>query len=72
MRSLLRGEAEPPEAESTGAASAVPEDVLLREVIRTIYQQQRGKLRRNIGRVFGTLIALDWQAEAPSMRVYRG
>ena len=72
VRSLLRGEAEPPEAESTGAVSAVPEDVLLREVIRTIYQQQRGKLRRNIGRVFGTLIALDWQAEAPSMRVYRG
>ena len=72
VRSLLRGDAEPPEAESTGAVSAVPEDVLLREVIRTIYQQQRGKLRRNIGRVFGTLIALDWQAEAPSMRVYRG
>ena len=58
VRSLLRGEAEPPEAESTGAVSTVPEDVLLREVIRTIYQQQRGKLRRNSGRVFGTLIAL--------------
>lgn len=58
VRSLLRGEAEPPEAESAGTASAVPEDVLLREVIRTLYQQQRGKLRRNIGRVFGGLAAL--------------
>lgn len=56
--SLLRGEAEPPEAESAGTVSAAPEDVLLREVIRTLYQQQRGKLRRNIGRVFGSLIAL--------------
>ena len=58
VRSLLRGEAEPPEAESAGTVSAAPEDVLLREVIRTLYQQQRGKLRRNIGRVFGSLIAL--------------
>ena len=58
VRSLLRGEAEPPEAESAGTVSAVPEDVLLREVIRTLYQQQRGKLRRNIGRVFGGLAAL--------------
>ena len=54
----VRGEAGPPEAESAGTASAVPEDVLLREVIRTLYQQQRGKLRRNIGRVFGGLAAL--------------
>ena len=58
VRSLLRGEAEPPEAESAGTVSAAPEDVLLREVIRTLYQQQRGKLRRNIGRVFGGLAAL--------------
>ena len=58
VRSLLRGEAEPPEAESAGTASAAPEDVLLREVIRTLYQQQRGKLRRNIGRIFGGLAAL--------------
>ena len=58
VRSLLRGEAEPPEAESAGTVSAAPEDVLLREVIRTIYQQQRGKLRRNIGRIFGGLAAL--------------
>lgn len=58
VRSLLRGEAEPPEAESAGTVSAVPEDVLLREVIRTLYQQQRGKLRRNIGRIFGGLAAL--------------
>ena len=56
--SLLRGEAEPPEAESAGTVSAAPEDVLLREVIRTLYQQQRGKLRRNLGRVFGGLAAL--------------
>ena len=55
VRSLLRGEAEPPEAGSAGTVSAVPEDVLLREVIRTLYQQQRGKLRRNIGRVLGGL-----------------
>ena len=58
VRSLLRGEAEPPEAESAGTVSAAPEDVLLREVIRTLYQQQRGKLRRNLGRVFGGLAAL--------------
>ena len=58
VRSLLRGEAEPPEVESAGTVSAVPEDILLREVIRTLYQQQRGKLRRNIGRVFGGLAAL--------------
>lgn len=58
VRSLLRGEAEPPEAESAGTVSAAPEDVLLREVIRTLYQQQRGKLRRNIGRIFGGLAAL--------------
>ena len=58
VRSLLRGEAEPPEAESSGTVSALPEDILLREVIRTLYQQQRGKLRRNIGRVFGGLAAL--------------
>ena len=58
VRSLLRGEAEPPEVESAGTVSAVPEDILLREVIRTLYQQQRGKLRRNIGRIFGALVAL--------------
>ena len=58
VRSLLRGEAEPPEAESAETVSAAPEDVLLREVIRSLYQQQRGKLRRNIGRVFGGLAAL--------------
>ena len=58
VRSLLRGEAEPPEAESAGTVSDAPEDVLLREVIRTLYQQQRGKLRRNIGRIFGGLAAL--------------
>lgn len=58
VRSLLRGEAEPPEAESAGTVSAAPEDVLLREVIQTLCQQQRGKLRRNIGRVFGGLAAL--------------
>ena len=58
VRSLLRGEAEPPEAESAGTVSAAPEDVLLREVIRTLYQQQRGKLRQNIGRIFGGLAAL--------------
>ena len=58
VRSLLRGEAEPPEAESAGTISAVPEDVLLREVIQTLCQQQRGKLRRNIGRFFGGLAAL--------------
>ena len=58
VRSLLRGEAEPPEAESVGIVSDAPEDVLLREVIRTLYQQQRGKLRRNIGRIFGGLAAL--------------
>lgn len=53
VRSLLRGEAEPSEEKN-----AVPEDTLLREVIRTLYQQQRGKLRRNIGRIFGTVAAL--------------
>ena len=58
VQSLHRSEAEPPEAESSGTVSALPADVLLREVIRTLYQQQRGKLRRNIGRVLGGLAAL--------------